>query len=69
MPSLVLSIRPAEVDISTTPVTRLPNHSGNCSANAMIVMPPIECPTRMMWPSGTVASSTAASDRPSAAMS
>ncbi len=68
-PSLALSKRPAEVDISATPRTRLPNHSGYCSANAMIVMPPIEWPTRTIEPSGTVALRMAARDLPSAAMS
>lgn len=51
--------------ISTVPTTRSPNISGNNSANAMMVMPPIECPTSTSGPSGVVASITRRSVRPS----
>ena len=51
--------------ISTTPTTRSPNSSGYSSANAMMVMPPIEWPTSTTGPSGTVVSSTARSASPS----
>ena len=37
-------------------MTRSSTSSGNWSANAMIVMPPMECPTRTSGPSGAAAS-------------
>lgn len=43
---------PALVEHSPTPITRSPNSSGCCSARAMIVMPPIECPIRITGPVG-----------------
>src|SRR5690606_26748171 len=56
---------PAEVLINATPRTRSRNSSGRCSANAMIVMPPIEWPTSTTSPVGATARSTASRSRPS----
>ena len=65
-------IRQAEVQIGQVAAGRRdqrdaddpgPKSSGPASASAMIVMPPIECPTSTIGPPGTRASRTAASRR------
>ncbi len=60
--------RPAEVPIRATPTTRSATYSGNWSASAITVIPPMECPTSTIGPSGTAASSTAFRSRPSRSM-
>ena len=62
--SFVSASSPPEVAISTVPTTRSPNSSGYGSANAMMVMPPIECPTSTSGPSGAVRSITRRSGVP-----
>ena len=56
---------PLDVDRSATAATFVPNSSGRRAASPMIVMPPIECPTRTTGPDGTRASRTAARSRAS----
>ncbi len=60
------SMVPAAVEISTVPMTLLPNSSGCWSASAMMVMPPIEWPTSTTGVSpGAVASITSCRSAPS----
>ena len=57
-PSAASAIRPALVDSSATPMTREPKSSGCRSAKAMIVIPPMLCPTSSTGPAGTRSPST-----------
>ena len=56
---------PAEVQTSATPATRSLNSFGFRSASAMIVMPPMECPTSTIGPSGTTERRIASRSAPS----
>ncbi len=64
-PKVTASQFPARVPISATPATRSRNSSGYWSASAIIVMPPIEWPTRTSGPVGATASITALRSPPS----
>ena len=66
---LPLSRPRAVVLMSTDPTTLVPNRSGCCCARAMMVMPPMEWPTRTTWASpGVTASRTALRSAPSWSM-
>lgn len=58
-------VPPAVVAMSPTPYTRSANSSGRCSASAMIVIPPMECPMSRRGPVGATASMTDPRSRPS----
>ena len=57
-PSAASAILPALVDSRATPAIWVPNSSGCRSANAMIVIPPMLCPTSTTGPDGTRSRST-----------
>ena len=61
-------ISPALVLRKATPQIRSANSSGSCSANAMIVIPPRECPISTTRPSGAAAWITVCRSRPSCSM-
>ena len=63
-----MSRPPALVATKAAAMTRSWMSSGNCSARAMTVIPPIECPTSTSRPSGAVSAMTLCRSRPSWSM-